>query len=112
MIPPIPTEWRLANIVDAGKTAGFTSDFAKETPMTDAKNDNTKNSTTDAKLREDATSGTPAQRDAQGQYGHTKAKPNAGGLHSANPVVLSGDGDATVGNGHGRDRDPKGSKSG
>ena len=67
---------------------------------------------TDRKLKRDAASGTPAQEDAQGQYAPTPAKPNAGGLHSANPVVLSGDGDATQGSGHGRERDPKGPKSG
>ncbi|SIR18285.1 MULTISPECIES: hypothetical protein [unclassified Bosea (in: a-proteobacteria)] len=74
--------------------------------MTEKSND------ADRKLREDARSGTPAQRDAQGQYAPKGGKPNAGGLDSANPVVLSGDGDATVGSGHGRDRDPEGSKSG
>lgn len=67
---------------------------------------------TDDKLRKDAQSGSPAQRDAQGQYAPKGGKPNAGGLDSANPVVLSGDGDATTGSGHGRDRDPEGSKSG
>jgi hypothetical protein len=53
-------------------------------------------------------SGTAAERirqDAAGQYGAGTASPNKDGLSSANPVVLSGDGDATTGNGHGRDRD-------
>ena len=45
------------------------------------------------------------RRDAAGQYGEGRASPNKDGLSSANPVVLSGDGDATSGNGHGRDRD-------
>lgn len=45
------------------------------------------------------------RRDAAGQFAKSQAKPNQGGLVSANPVVLSGDGDATPGNGHGRDRD-------
>lgn len=71
-----------------------------------------KKTDTDKHLRHEAEAGTPAQRDARGQYGEGNAKPNAGGLHSANPVVLSGDGDATPGSGHGRDRDPEGSKSG
>lgn len=55
---------------------------------------------------------TPAQQDAEGQFAPSQAKPNPGGLTSANPVVLSGDGDATPGNGHGRDRDPTGPESG
>ncbi len=53
-------------------------------------------------------SGETAERirqDAAGQYGEGKPSPNKDGLTSANPVVLSGDGDATSGNGHGRDRD-------
>lgn len=54
----------------------------------------------------------PAKQDAQGQFAPSQAKPNPGGLTSANPVVLSGDGDATPGNGHGRDRDPTGPRSG
>jgi hypothetical protein len=54
----------------------------------------------------------PAQKDAEGQFAPSQAKPNPGGLTSANPVVLSGDGDATPGNGHGRDRDPDGPRSG
>lgn len=54
----------------------------------------------------------PAQTDADGQFAPSQAKPNPGGLISANPVVLSGDGDATPGNGHGRDRDPDGPRSG
>jgi hypothetical protein len=56
----------------------------------------------------DSDSGELAQRirqDAVGQYGEGNAQPNKDGLSSANPVVLSGDGDATSGNGHGRDRD-------
>lgn len=47
----------------------------------------------------------PARTDAKGQYAKSRANPNKSGLVSANPVVLSGDGDATPGNGHGRDRD-------
>lgn len=54
----------------------------------------------------------PAKTDAQGQFAPSQAKPNPGGLISANPVVLSGDGDATPGGGHGRDRDPGGPRSG
>ena len=54
----------------------------------------------------------PAKKDAAGQYAPSQADPNAGGLVSANPVVLSGDGDATPGNGHGRDRDDEGPQSG
>ena len=56
----------------------------------------------------------PAKQDAEGQFAPSQAKPNPGGLASANPVVLSGDGDATPGNGHGRDRDrdPSASRSG
>jgi hypothetical protein len=54
----------------------------------------------------------PARQDAAGQFAPSQAKPNPGGLVSANPVVLSGDGDATPGNGHGRDRDPTGPRSG
>ncbi|WP_147283826.1 hypothetical protein [Bosea caraganae] len=46
----------------------------------------------------------PAQADAAGQYARSQAQPNDGGLVSANPVGLSGDGDATAGNG--RDREP------
>lgn len=56
----------------------------------------------------DSDSGELAQRirqDAVGQYGEGNAQPNKDGLSSANPVVLSGDGDATSGNSHGRDRD-------
>jgi hypothetical protein len=56
----------------------------------------------------DSDSGEIAERirqDAAGQYGEGNATPNKDGLTSANPVVLSGDGDATSGNGHGRDRD-------
>ncbi|KPH82180.1 hypothetical protein [Bosea vaviloviae] len=45
------------------------------------------------------------KRDAAGQYGEATTSPNKDGLTSANPVVLSEDGDATSGNGHGRDRD-------
>lgn len=45
------------------------------------------------------------KRDAAGQYGEGTPSPNKDGLSSANPVVLSEDGDATSGNGHGRDRD-------
>lgn len=47
----------------------------------------------------------PAQADVAGQYGDTHASPNPSGVVSAHPFVLSGDGDATSGNGHGRDRD-------
>jgi hypothetical protein len=56
----------------------------------------------------DSDSGAVAERirqDAVGQYGEGHTQPNKDGLSSANPVVLSGDGDATSGNGHGRDRD-------
>ena len=66
----------------------------------------------DEKLDRQAKAGKPAQRDAKGQFAPTEADPNAGGLVSANPVVLSGSGDATQGEGHGRDRDTTGSKSG
>lgn len=44
------------------------------------------------------------RQDAAGQYGEGTPSPNKDGLSSANPVVLSEDGDATSGNGHGRDR--------
>lgn len=43
--------------------------------------------------------------DAAGQYAASQASPNPGGVVSANPTILSGDGDATSGQGHGRDRD-------
>lgn len=66
----------------------------------------------DDKLDRQAKTGKAAQRDAKGQFASAEADPNAGGLVSANPVVLSGSGDATQGEGHGRDRDTKGSKSG
>jgi hypothetical protein len=66
----------------------------------------------DEKLDRQPKAGKAAQRDAKGQFAATHADPNAGGLVSANPVVLSGSGDATQGEGHGRDRDTKGSKSG
>jgi hypothetical protein len=56
-------------------------------------------------LRRQTRQKAPAQADAAGQYGDTLASPNTSGVVSANPVVLSGDGDATSGNGHGRDRD-------
>lgn len=62
--------------------------------------------------RSDDSSAAAIKHDAAGQYGRGDASPNKGGLHSANPVVLSGDGDATQGNGHGRDRDESGPKSG
>lgn len=55
----------------------------------------------------DADSSAKAERirqDAAGQYRQGTTSPNRGGLMSANPVVLSKDGDATSGNGHGRDR--------
>lgn len=45
------------------------------------------------------------RQDAAGQYRPGMSDPNPDGLVSANPVVLSKDGDATSGNGHGRDRD-------
>lgn len=45
------------------------------------------------------------KQDAAGQYGKGTPSPNKDGLTSANPVILSEDGDATSGNGHGRDRD-------
>jgi hypothetical protein len=51
---------------------------------------------------------TPADKvkaDARGQFAKGNVVPNRDGHHSAHPVVLSGDGDATTGNGHGRDRD-------
>jgi hypothetical protein len=54
----------------------------------------------------------PAKQDAKGQFAPSQAKPNPGGMTSANPVVLSGDGDATPGNGHGRDRDQSGPRPG
>lgn len=66
----------------------------------------------DEKLAQQTKAGKAAQRDAKGQFAPAEAKPNAGGLVSANPVVLSGSGDATQGEGHGRDRDTNGSKSG
>jgi len=53
----------------------------------------------------------PAKKDAAGQYAKSQAEPNRDGLVSANPVVLSGDGDATPGNGHGRDRNDDGPES-
>ena len=57
--------------------------------------------------------GEPAKRDAAGQYAASRrTSPNPGGLVSANPVVLSGDGDATTENGHGRDCEQKGAKAG
>ncbi len=61
----------------------------------------------------DSDSGAVAERirqDAAGQYGNGDPEPNEGGLSSANPVVLSGDSDATSGNGHGRDRDGSGTR--
>ncbi|WP_156323462.1 hypothetical protein [Bosea sp. AAP35] len=54
---------------------------------------------------ESGASGDRIRQDAAGQYGEGARSPNEDGLSSANPVVLSGDGDATSGNGHGRDRD-------
>ncbi len=57
------------------------------------------------KKRQAELRGAPAPKsDAAGQFGETEADPNANGVSSANPVVLSGDGDATPGGGHGRDR--------
>lgn len=54
-----------------------------------------------------------AKRDAAGQFAASpRTSPNPGGLVSANPVVLSGDGDATTGNRHGRDRERKAPKAG
>lgn len=47
------------------------------------------------------------KHDAQGQYAKSQAKPNPGGLVSANPVVLSKDGEASPEGGHGRERDPE-----
>lgn len=61
----------------------------------------------------DSDSGAVAEhirQDAAGQYGEGTPSPNRDGLTSANPVVLSGDGDATSGNGHGRDRDGSATK--
>ncbi len=55
----------------------------------------------------DADSSAKAERirqDAAGQYRAGTVDPNRDGLMSANPVVLSENGDATSGNGHGRDR--------
>ena len=60
---------------------------------------------TKSKLRNAAAQKTGPQADAAGQYGDPGTSPNPSGLVSANPVVLSGDGDATPGSGHGRDRD-------
>ncbi|WP_129156038.1 hypothetical protein [Bosea sp. Tri-44] len=60
----------------------------------------------------DVKSRQPAKQNAERQFAPSQAKPNLGGLVSANPVVLSGDGDPTPGNGHGRDRDPSGPRSG
>lgn len=45
------------------------------------------------------------KHDAAGQYAKPNAKPNPGGLVSANPVVLSKDGEASREGGHGRERD-------
>lgn len=56
------------------------------------------------------TSGDAIRQDAKGQYGEGARSPNKDGLTSANPVVLSEDGDATSGNGHGRDRDGSGTR--
>jgi hypothetical protein len=56
-------------------------------------------------LRHQAATKRQPQSDAAGQYGDADASPNPSGVSSANPTVLSGDGDATPGNGHGRDRD-------
>lgn len=50
------------------------------------------------------------KRDAAGQYAEPNAKPNAGGLVSANPVVLSKDGEASPEGGHGRERDAESEK--
>lgn len=58
-----------------------------------------------SKLRHEAEQKLGPQRDAAGQYGDTQASPNPSGVVSANPTIFSGDGDATPGNGHGRDRD-------
>jgi hypothetical protein len=58
-----------------------------------------------SELRRAAARKSGPQADAAGQYGDIAASPNPGGVASANPVVLSGDGDATSGSGHGRDRD-------
>ena len=57
-----------------------------------------------SKLRHEAQQKSGPQADAAGQYGDTQASPNPSGVVSANPTVLSGDGDATSGSGHGRDR--------
>lgn len=54
----------------------------------------------------DDTEGAAAiKHDAEGQYAKSRAKPNPGGLVSANPVVLSKDGEASPEGGHGRERD-------
>jgi hypothetical protein len=58
-----------------------------------------------SKLRHEAQQKTGPQADAAGQYGEAQASPNPSGVVSANPTVVSGDGDATSGNGHGRDQD-------
>jgi hypothetical protein len=58
-----------------------------------------------SKFRHEAQQTTGPQADAAGQYGETLASPNPSGVVSANPTVISGDGDATPGNGHGRDSD-------
>jgi len=58
-----------------------------------------------SKLRQEAQQKIGPQADAAGQYGDTQASPNPSGVVSANPTVLSGDGDATSGSGHGRDQD-------
>ena len=57
-----------------------------------------------SKLRHEAQQKSGPQADAAGQYGDTQASPNPSGVVSANPTVLSGDGDATSRSGHGRDR--------
>lgn len=53
----------------------------------------------------DDSDGPAAKQDAKGQYANSQAKPNPGGLVSANPVVLSKDGEASPEGGHGRERD-------
>lgn len=54
----------------------------------------------------------PAKQDATGQFAPSQAKPNPGGMTRASPVILSKDRNATRGNGHGRDREQSGLRSG
>lgn len=54
----------------------------------------------------------PAEADAARQCAPSQAQPNKSGLVSANPAVSAWDGDATPGNGHGRDRSPEEASNG